>query len=116
MHQVLRYAGITFLVFLFFCAFAADPKPVYNKATELFADDDPADAELLASNELATEFSSDTVVEGGSWAHELHNSVDPVCDHNATRQLYPNPGPRTALATFPRSGNTFIRTMVERAT
>lgn len=106
-----RLGLIFFVVVLLIGAFATDPKPVYNKATELLAAD-----EWPAMNELPPDSDSTIVVEGGSWATELHAAVEPSCDRNTTKQLYPKPIARTALATFPRSGNTFIRTMVERAT
>lgn len=62
---------------------------------------------------------SSTVVEGGSWENELHSGLEPECKlmnagFNSTVRWEGKR--RTALASFPRSGNTFTRELVERAT
>lgn len=56
-------------------------------------------------------------VEGGRWANELHATVSAECPHEAPEtQFFPSDILSTALATFPRSGNSYIRSLVERAT
>lgn len=56
-------------------------------------------------------------VEGGQWANELHKAVSPECPHTAPDTDYYNGKlPNTALSTFPRSGNSYIRSLIERAT
>jgi hypothetical protein len=54
-------------------------------------------------------------IEGGKWAHELHSVVAPTCQHNLTTTAYKGKT-RTGFVSFPRSGNSMLRTLVERAT
>ncbi|KAK4703360.1 hypothetical protein P7C70_g2856, partial [Phenoliferia sp. Uapishka_3] len=52
-------------------------------------------------------------VEGGEWERELVDAIWPDCNATETQRW---PGSiRTALASFPRSGNTFTRELVERS-
>jgi hypothetical protein len=62
--------------------------------------------------------SSDVQIEGGMWAAQLHHAIGPSCPSAHTEtQYYNRTGlPYTALATYPRSGNTYIRSLIERAT
>ncbi|KAM0754968.1 UAA-domain-containing protein [Meredithblackwellia eburnea MCA 4105] len=53
-------------------------------------------------------------VEGGRWEKELVDATWPECNVTET-EVWPGTV-RTALSSFPRSGNTFTRELVERAT
>lgn len=55
-------------------------------------------------------------VEGGRWSHELNELL---ADHQCPAELHTRPfrtGRRTAFASYPRSGNTYTRSLLERAT
>jgi len=54
-------------------------------------------------------------VEGGDWENELHAALAPECG-NATEPVRWEGARRTFLVSNPRSGNTFTRELVERAT
>lgn len=55
------------------------------------------------------------VIEGGDWEVEMHSALWPQC-HNRSESVRWEGDRRTALASYPRSGNTFTRELVERAT
>lgn len=71
---------------------------------------------VLSSNFMyGSTAASDTVpVQGGQWAKELHQIVRPTC-HNTSTVPWAG-STRTALVSFPRSGNSYTRSLVERAT
>lgn len=72
-----------------------------------------------SADDLAKEVAAipDSAVEGGRWANELHASLSPNCPHTAPdTKYYDGQTPMTALATFPRSGNSYLRSMIERST
>ncbi|KAL8293090.1 hypothetical protein RQP46_000784 [Phenoliferia psychrophenolica] len=54
-------------------------------------------------------------IEGGKWSAELHEAVSPDCHHNITTEPYSGKI-RTGFVSFPRSGNSYVRSLVERAT
>lgn len=54
-------------------------------------------------------------IEGGKWSEELHQAVAPDCQHNITTQPYDGKV-RTGFVSFPRSGNSYMRSLIERAT
>lgn len=54
-------------------------------------------------------------IQGGQWDAELHAAVAPKCEHTFRATLYETPI-RTAFASYPRSGNSYMRSLVERAT
>jgi hypothetical protein len=59
----------------------------------------------------------DVEIEGGMWANQLHSVVNPKCPATLREtNFYPGQIPYTVLATYPRSGNTFIRSLIERST
>ncbi|GAA5833754.1 hypothetical protein JCM11251_003220, partial [Rhodosporidiobolus azoricus] len=54
-------------------------------------------------------------VEGGSWDTQLHAAISPACKSDLTTQPY-RTDTRTGFVSFPRSGNSYLRSLVERAT
>ncbi|KAM0747236.1 UAA-domain-containing protein [Meredithblackwellia eburnea MCA 4105] len=54
-------------------------------------------------------------VQGGRWSHELHSAFSPSCEHNITTEVY-NGNVRTGFVSYPRSGNSYLRSLIERAT
>lgn len=56
------------------------------------------------------------LVIGRKWASTLHQALEPDCTANVTTATYTKPLPKTAFASFPRSGNSWIRSLVERST
>ena len=64
----------------------------------------------------AVEEPDNVVIEGGKWAAELHGDVRPTCPDRLDSVTYRNASRRTALATYPRSGNSYIRGLMERST
>ncbi|KAM0749179.1 UAA-domain-containing protein [Meredithblackwellia eburnea MCA 4105] len=54
-------------------------------------------------------------IEGGVWDAEMHSLVGPECEHSADTSTY-NTTVKTGLVTFPRSGNSYLRSLVERST
>ncbi|KAK4705233.1 hypothetical protein P7C70_g963, partial [Phenoliferia sp. Uapishka_3] len=63
-----------------------------------------------------TERSSEQVViEGGKWSAELHQKLAPECQHNVTTEVYPGKV-KTGFVSFPRSGNSYLRSLIERST
>lgn len=62
-------------------------------------------------------FEPSVLIEGGAWEHELHSALLPECEHrNSSTTVRWEGKRRTALASFPRSGNSLTRELVERAT
>ena len=58
-----------------------------------------------------------SLIEEDHWSRALHTAVSPRCAEVIETFDIPLKGlPRTALATYPRSGNTFTRLLIERAT
>ncbi|KAI5477180.1 hypothetical protein MNV49_006624 [Pseudohyphozyma bogoriensis] len=61
-----------------------------------------------------TKYQSNGVnIEGGSWEKQLHDATFPQC--NLTMPVRWEGSRRTALASNPRSGNTFTRELIERS-
>lgn len=56
------------------------------------------------------------MVEDGHWGAELHSRFNPQCNMTRPTERYERTHLHTALATFPRSGNSWTRSLVERAT
>ena len=54
-------------------------------------------------------------LQGGAYDVRLHAAVNPTCTHARDAQLY-NTTIRTAFASYPRSGNSYLRSLVERGT
>ena len=73
---------------------------------------------IVIHMEMGWKQSQETVIEGGLWAQQLHAATLPQCPSIAPDTLhYTGVGRgKTALATFPRSGNSYIRGLVERST
>lgn len=60
------------------------------------------------------EYASTDGLEGGDWDRSFYEAVAPTC--NLTDPVPWQGSRRTALASFPRSGNSFMRELIERAT
>lgn len=54
-------------------------------------------------------------VEGVGWAVSAHNALQPTCPQEVQTQRYERTHLHTALATWPRSGNSWTRMLIERA-
>ena len=82
------------------------------------ATDDPLHGTDGADDDTETEVEKpdNVVLEGGKWAAELHADVRPTCPDKLDSVTYRNASRRTALATYPRSGNSYIRGLMERST
>lgn len=106
---------------LLLVALVSDAKPLASSL--------PSHVQPLVQSIYSTlRFSSldDTAIEGGDWARNLYDALMPQCPktpsaaeggQNALTRMYDGPPlPRTGFASFPRSGNTFTRELVERAT
>ncbi|GAA93841.1 uncharacterized protein L969DRAFT_92244 [Mixia osmundae IAM 14324] len=65
---------------------------------------------LLATN---------VTIEGGKWAEQLHSAVRPDCaalPRSTVNYPHMDAIPKTVFASFPRSGNSYLRSLVERST
>ncbi|KAM0749760.1 hypothetical protein T439DRAFT_357287 [Meredithblackwellia eburnea MCA 4105] len=74
----------------------------------------PIIAVVTISQTLST-FFPDHRITGGNWDAELHSAISPMCNSRLATQPYPTKE-RTGLISFPRSGNSYIRSLVERST
>lgn len=54
-------------------------------------------------------------VLGGKWDAELHQAVSPECEHDIVTRPY-NGSIRTGFVSYPRSGNSYMRSLIERST
>ncbi|GAA5942139.1 hypothetical protein JCM10213_003814 [Rhodosporidiobolus nylandii] len=71
--------------------------------------------EQLGAAEAEEAEALDVSLEGGSWSQQLHHAIAPECNVKLSTQPY-KAKVRTGFASYPRSGNTFLRSMIERAT
>lgn len=123
--MLVRLIGIFLIMITIFIALVSDTKPL----TSSLASSLPKKVQPFVDSLYSTlRFSSidDTVIEGGDWSRSLYDSLMPRCPKTPTAEeggaasltrMYDGPAlPRTAFASFPRSGNTYTRELVERAT
>jgi hypothetical protein len=69
-----------------------------------------------SAEDYQSESEEDVRIEGGLWATQLHSAVSPQCPSVPREtQYFDGQIPYTVLATYPRSGNTYIRGLIERA-
>ncbi|SCV74621.1 BQ2448_7650 [Microbotryum intermedium] len=73
-----------------------------------------AQEDQLLAEVNAAETAEMVELQGGRWAHQLHDAVKPKCGHIDTVPYMTDT--RTGFVSFPRSGNSFMRSLVERAT
>ncbi|ORY82875.1 hypothetical protein BCR35DRAFT_331249, partial [Leucosporidium creatinivorum] len=85
--------------------------PLLFSALVYFLDPD-ANAAILQPD--FSEYASADGLEGGDWDRAFYEAVAPTCNLTEPRVWWGSR--RTALASFPRSGNSFMRELVERAT
>jgi len=94
---------------------------------EVVTDDSAADedveveiteAELVEAEALSTGDSMDVAeLSGGRWDTQLHSAVNPTCAKEYETRLYDGSSRlRTGFVSYPRSGNSYMRSLVERAT
>lgn len=120
-----KLVGFFFVMITLFLALVSDTKPLTTSLTSSL----PKHIQPFVDSVYSTlRFSSidHTVIEGGDWARSLYDSLVPRCPKTPTAEeggaaaltrMYDGPEmPRTAFASFPRSGNTYTRELVERAT
>ncbi|GJN94068.1 hypothetical protein Rhopal_007132-T1 [Rhodotorula paludigena] len=67
------------------------------------------DADAAEASELAV------AIEGGSWDAQLHKALAPACKDEIEVVPYRSEL-RTGFVSYPRSGNSYLRSLVERAT
>lgn len=82
------------------------------EAEEAEAEESQEEAAALGEAEAADV--SKRPVQGGKWDSELHDAVAPTC-HEITTTPYTG-NTRTGFVSYPRSGNSYMRSLVERAT
>jgi len=82
------------------------------EAEEAEAEESQEEAAALGEAEAADV--SKVAVQGGKWDSELHDAVAPTC-HDITTTPYTGTT-RTGFVSYPRSGNSYMRSLVERAT
>ena len=96
-----------------------DPSALHlsNELSSELPNDLPNDLlDELTVEPVAAEVSPNAVaIEGGKWSEELHLAVSPDCHHNITTEPFAGQV-RTGFVSFPRSGNSYVRSLVERAT
>ncbi|BGP27902.1 hypothetical protein JCM10295v2_006889 [Rhodotorula toruloides] len=76
---------------------------------------DKAEEDALNSAEASEAAELAIAVEGGSWDSQLHDAMSSACKSELVTIPYQTTI-RTAFASFPRSGNSYLRSLVERAT
>ncbi|GAA5868006.1 hypothetical protein JCM8547_000779 [Rhodosporidiobolus lusitaniae] len=76
---------------------------------------DEQDEALLNNAEAEDAAELAAVVEGGSWDAELHKAIAPACKSEILTRPY-NTDVRTGFVSYPRSGNSYLRSLIERAT
>lgn len=95
---------------------------VPDNTTSLFSPivSDVTPAPVIPDNSPApvAPVSGPIVPETGDWSTDLHSALQSSCSSlSSTTKPYDGPSlGSTAFASFPRSGNTFLRSLVERAT
>lgn len=76
---------------------------------------DQAAEEALNTVEATEAAALSVAVEGGRWDEELHSAMGPTCRTDLT--TVPHQGTvSTGFVSFPRSGNSYVRSLLERAT
>ncbi|SGY84734.1 BQ5605_C009g05717 [Microbotryum silenes-dioicae] len=94
---------------------AADDSPDASAPAEEVADNtENAHEEEMLAEVNAAESAEMVELQGGRWAQQLHDAVKPKCGHIDTVPY--STDTRTGFVSFPRSGNSFMRSLVERAT
>ena len=93
---------------------AVDEADVDAEAVEDDIDRDAAVREDLEPESLEVVQPS-VGIQGGRWDEELHAAVNPECSHDLATTTYTG-ATRTGFVSFPRSGNSYLRSLVERAT
>ncbi|BGP74088.1 hypothetical protein NBRC10513v2_007520 [Rhodotorula toruloides] len=76
---------------------------------------DKAEEDALNSAEASEAAELAVAVEGGSWDSQLHDAMSAACKTELVTIPYQTTI-RTAFASFPRSGNSYLRSLIERAT
>jgi hypothetical protein len=80
-----------------------------------FTSSDKAEEDALDSAEASEAAELAVAVEGGSWDSQLYDAMSSACRNELETVPYQS-SVRTAFASFPRSGNSYLRSLIERAT
>lgn len=64
---------------------------------------------------LTPDPSSSLTSTDSAWESDLYSALDPICVHDTPTSLY-NTSITTGFVSFPRSGNSYLRSLVERVT
>ncbi|GAA5870585.1 hypothetical protein JCM1840_004808 [Sporobolomyces johnsonii] len=92
----------------------------YDDATSATANSDTTASDKAAEDALNSVEASEAaalavLLEGGRWDAELHNAMGPTCKTELSAQVY-NAKMSTGFVSYPRSGNSYLRSLIERAT
>ncbi|GAA5982991.1 hypothetical protein JCM11641_006909 [Rhodosporidiobolus odoratus] len=83
--------------------------------TEVATSADVKAAAELGSAEAKEAAELAVAIEGGSWDSQLHDAVSPACKAELVTKPYKT-DLRTGFVSYPRSGNSYLRSLIERAT
>ncbi|GAA5895635.1 hypothetical protein JCM8208_005287 [Rhodotorula glutinis] len=93
-----------------FRAVGAGLPPVVGATTP-----DAADEALLNSAEATEAAELAVAIDGGSWDAQLLDAISPACKSELVTKPYET-SLRTGFVSYPRSGNSYLRSLIERAT
>ncbi|GAA5902436.1 hypothetical protein JCM6882_002753 [Rhodosporidiobolus microsporus] len=83
--------------------------------TEVPTASDRADESLVNNAEADEAAELAVAIEGGSWDSQFHKAVSPACKAELLTVPYET-NIRTGFVSYPRSGNSYLRSLLERAT
>ncbi|GAA6039819.1 hypothetical protein JCM8097_004238 [Rhodosporidiobolus ruineniae] len=83
--------------------------------TEVPTAADQLDENLINGAEAEEAAALSLSLEGGSWDEALHKAVSPSCRSELVTRPY-RTSTRTIFASYPRSGNSYLRSLIERST
>lgn len=81
---------------------------------KLNTDEEETRQEVAMIEAAEAKDASSIAIQGGKWDEELHKVVKPSCHEIVTKPYRGKT--RTGFASFPRSGNSYLRSLLERAT
>jgi len=71
--------------------------------------------EDLAAIDAAEAAEVQQSIQAGRWGAQLHDAVNPTCEVDPETSVYQGPV-RTGFVSYPRSGNSYMRSLIERTT
>lgn len=76
---------------------------------------DSSDEAILNSAEATEAAELAVAIDGGSWDAQLLDAISPACKSEIQTRPY-DTKLRTGFVSYPRSGNSYLRSLIERAT